>query len=176
MANDDLKFWGSLMGKEFDTVEAFYSDLHGASGAYVVPGTYCISLVRSHCILGLLLIAVFYKNGQSIRHLQCGAKQDYYTWYAKMVDETAMSEEKLRAHKEKLKIHEEELALRRLATYTFSGIDLTLPVMDEDRSVFPSNSAWHKNAEAVTKEQFTWLLTNLPKKGWIDLDWEDWGK
>jgi len=176
MTDNNLKFWGSLMGKEFDTVEDFYTDLHGANGVYPVPGPYCISLVRTKCILGLLLVSVFYENGKSIQYLECGAKEDYYTHYAKMVDEKSMPEEKLKKHKEKLKKHKEELVLRCLPTYTFVDLGLTLPVMDEDRSVFPSNSIWHKNARSVTEKQFVWLLTNLPKKGWIDLDWEDWGK
>ena len=72
---------------------------------------------------------------------------------------------------ERLAAHKKRLAKRLLPTYTFEEVNLTLPVRDER-----NRRIWHEGAKAVSAEQFSTLLTNLPKQGWIDLDWEDWGK
>ena len=147
------------MEKKFDSVKDFYSDLHGANKTYQTPGPYCISLVRTKCILGLLLVATFYRKGKPVRHLECSAKE----WpYMTEMHKEYMSEEEF-------KKHEEELARRRMPSYTFSNVDLTLPAHDQQRN-------WYEVAEVVTQDQFIRLLQELPDMGWIDLDWESWGK
>jgi len=170
---NDMESWSQILGEKVETPEEFYNCLHADRKAHEMP-PYCVSLIRTSCILGLLLVAVFYEKGRAIRYLECSAKEFYY---ADEVRKEILNKEDSTG--KLYQAYQEELALRRRPAYTFPSLNLTFRVSDGSDE-YRRPESWHENAQPISEHQFYGLLALLQQGDkfgrWIDLDWEDWGK
>jgi len=185
---DNMGFWSQVLGKKVETAEEFYNELFKVDKLHPEMAPYCVSLIRTDCILGHLLVAVFYENGKAIRYLECDTKRP--SWLDE-IDKKSLNTKDPSGQLYQKSL--EEYLLRQQPTYSFPSLGLTFKVGDDYADVGTTNSdgiwvtsrspqLWADDAQPVTKEQFDGLLTLLQDdykglgKKWTDLDWEAWGK